>query len=77
MIHGPSLAIGAAIASVAIVIAFFAFESFSEDKELGLEQMPPRPLPAQEMGPPAVTMETFLENGSPTLGDPAAPCDLG
>lgn len=76
MIHGPSLTIGAAIASVAIVIVFFAFESFSEDKELELERTPPRPLPSQEMGPPAVTMETFLENGSPTLGDPAAPVIL-
>ena len=72
MIHGPSLAIGATIASIVIIIAFIGFDGISNEVELVIE-------PAssiQEFGPAKITMETFLANGSPILGDPNAPITL-
>ena len=60
LIHGPSLAIGAVIASVAIVIAFLGFNEISNESELVIE---PTPI-IQESGPPKITMNTFLANGS-------------
>ncbi len=72
MIHGPSLAIGATIASIAIIIAFLGFDGISNEVELVIE---PTPI-IQESGPPKITMETFLANGSPILGNPNAPVTL-
>ena len=72
MIHGPSLVIGAAIASVAIIAAFLGFQGFSSEPELVIAPTPN----AQEQGPKNVTITTFLENGSPILGDPNAPVTL-
>jgi len=71
LIHGPSLAIGAAIASIAIIISFLAFDGIS-NKELALVPTPT----IQEAGPPKITMNTFLANGSPILGNPDAPVTL-
>ncbi len=64
MIHGPSLAIGAAIASIAIIISFLAFDGISNE-ELVIAPTPT----VQEAGPPKITMNTFLANGSPILGN--------
>ena len=72
MIHGPSLAIGAGIASVVMVIVFLGFEGISNETELEIEPTPT----IQEAGPPKVTVDTFLENGSPILGNPDAPITL-
>ncbi|MDH3697002.1 MAG: DsbA family protein [Nitrosopumilus sp.] len=72
MIHGPSLAIGAVIASVVLVMVFLGFENFSDEPELVMEPTPT----IQESGPPKITMTTFLENGSPMLGNPNAPVIL-
>ncbi|MFQ5476188.1 MAG: DsbA family protein [Nitrosopumilus sp.] len=72
MIHGPSLGIGAAIASLAIVIAFLGFDGISNETELAIV---PTPI-IQESGPPKVTMNTFLANGSPILGNFDAPITL-
>ena len=72
MIHGPSLAIGAAIASIAIIVAFLGFEGISNESKLVIE---PAPI-IQDSGPPKITMETFLANGSPVLGDPNASITL-
>jgi len=71
MIHGPSLGIGAAIAAVVILGGFFALNSFTE-RELDTE-------PAKRndvSGPPNITLSTFLNNGSPALGNPSAPITL-
>jgi len=68
LIHGPSLAIGAVIASVVLVMVFLGFENFSDEPELIMEPTPT----IQESGPPKITMMTFLENGSPILGNPNA-----
>ena len=72
MIHIPSLAIGAGIASVAIIVTFLAFDTFNAESELTME---PAPV-TQESGPAKITMTTFMENGSPILGDLNAPITL-
>ena len=72
MIHGPSLGIGAAIASITIIVAFLGFDGISNEAELVIEPTPT----IQETGPPKITMETFLANGSPILGNPNAPVTL-
>ncbi len=79
MIHGPSLAIGAAVASVALIIVFLGFDTISNESELVLEPTPiirESTQTIQEFGPPKVSMATFLENGSPILGDPNASVTL-
>ncbi len=69
MIHGPSLAIGAIIASIAIIIAFVGFDSISNQTELVIEPAPT----VQQVGPAKITINTFTDNGSPILGNPDAP----
>ena len=72
MIHGPSLAIGAIISAVAIVIAFIGFDGISNPTELKIQPTPT----AQQVGPAKITMNTFLANGSPILGQRDAPITL-
>jgi len=72
LIHGPSLAIGAAIASIVIIIAFLGFDGISNEAELVIEPTPT----IQESGPAEINIETFLANGSPILGNPNAPVTL-
>ena len=72
MIHGPSLVIGAGISAIVLILVFFALENIESEKELTVETIPT----TQEAGPPKVTMNTFLENSSPILGDPNAPITL-
>lgn len=72
MIHAPSLAIGAGIASVVIIMAFLAFNTFNDKPELVTAPTPT----IQESGPAKITAATFLENGSPILGNPNAPITL-
>jgi len=72
LIHGPSLAIGAIISAVAIVIAFIGFDGISNPTELKIQPTPT----AQQVGPAKITMNTFLANGSPILGQRDAPITL-
>jgi len=72
MIHGPSLAIGAGIASIVIIVAFLGFEEITNQRELSIEPTPT----IQEEGPPKITMSTFLDNRSPILGNANAPITL-
>ena len=72
MIHGPSLGIGAGIASITIIVIFFGINGILNESELVLE---PTPTMGQ-LGPAKVTMNTFLGNGSPILGDNNAPVTL-
>jgi len=72
LIHVPSLAIGAIIASIALVITFIGFDSISNQNELQIEPSPS----IQQVGPPKVTSNTFLANGSPILGNANAPVTL-
>jgi len=80
LIHGPSLAIGASIASVAIIVAFLGFDGISNEVELVIEPTPTiQSTPTiQESGPPTptITSDTFFANGSPILGNPDAPVTL-
>jgi len=72
MIHVPSLAIGAGIASIALIVVFFAFNASNTESELVVA---PTPV-IQETGPAKITSATFFENGSPILGNPNAPVTL-
>lgn len=72
MIHGPSIAIGAGIASIAIIIAFVTLNGTSEQVELSIEPSPT----VQQAGPPKITLNTFVANGSPILGNSDAPITL-
>ncbi len=72
MIHGPSLVIGAAIASVSIIIVFFALNTINDEPKLAIESAQK----SQGLIPTNIISPTFLENGSPILGDPNAPVTL-
>ncbi|MCV0430042.1 thioredoxin domain-containing protein [Nitrosopumilus sp.] len=72
MIHGPSIAIGSGISAIVIIIAFIAFEEITNPAELKIEPTPT----IQPIGPAKITMNTFLANGSPILGNPTAPVTL-
>jgi protein-disulfide isomerase len=71
LIHPLSLAIGAGIASVVIIGVFFSFGILNNEPELAV-----KPTPSTQPGPVQVTADTFMENGSPVLGDPNAPITL-
>ena len=72
LIHAPSLAIGAIIASITITLVIFGFNNSSNEIELSIEPTPEM----DQIGPKKITMDTFLSNGSPILGDPDAPITL-
>jgi len=72
LIHGPSLAIGAAIASLSIIIVFFALNTINDEPKLAIEPAQK----SQELISTNIISPTFLENGSPILGDPNAPVTL-
>ncbi|MCV0392216.1 MAG: DsbA family protein [Nitrosopumilus sp.] len=72
MLHGPSLAIGAIIASVSLMTIFLMFDNVTNESELVLEPTPE----LEQIGPQQITMETFLSNGSPILGDSNAKITL-
>ncbi len=72
LIHGPSLAIGAAVASVSIIIVFFALNTINDEPKLVIEPAQK----SQELISTNIISPTFLENGSPILGDPNAPVTL-
>ena len=72
MIHAPSLAIGAIIASITITLVIFGFNNSSNEIELSIEPTPK----TDQIGPEKITMEIFLSNVSPILGDDDAPITL-
>ena len=72
MIHPPSLAIGAVIASIAIVAVMFGLNGTLDESELAIKPTPEM----DSIGPTEITMETFVENGSTVYGDPNAPITL-
>ena len=72
MLHPPSLAIGAILASIIIIVVIFGMNNSLYEKELLIESAPK----VEQMGPAKITMDTFVLNGSPILGDPNAPITL-
>ncbi len=72
LIHGPSLVIGAVIASVSIMISFLAFNAISDESELLI-----KPIPSdQELFSSNLIPSALLANGLPILGDSNAPITL-
>ncbi len=72
MLHVPSLAIGAVIASITIVAVIFGINGSLDKQELLFEPTPK----IDQIGPAKITMNTFVSNGSPVLGNPNAPITL-
>jgi len=72
LIHGPSLAIGAAIASLSIIIVFFALNTINDEPKLAIEPAQK----SQELISTNIISTIFFENGSPILGDPNAQVTL-
>jgi protein-disulfide isomerase len=72
MLHAPSLAIGAIIASITITVVIFGLNSVTDEMQLSIEPTPK----IQDIVPSKITMDTFVSNGSPILGDPDAPITL-
>ena len=72
MIHAPSLAIGAIIASITITVVMFGLNSITDETGLSMEPTPK----IQQVGPPKITLDTLVSNGSPILGDSNAPITL-
>ncbi len=72
LIHGPSLAIGAAIASVSIIIVFLGFDTITDEPTLAIEPAQK----SQKLISTNIISSTFMANGSPILGDPNAPITL-
>ena len=71
-LHAPSLGIGAIITGICIVGVFFGLGDFSESTEPLIEkQISQEPNPPQQ-----ISVETFMQNGSPMLGNPDAPITL-
>ena len=70
MLHGPSVGVGAGIAAVSIIAAFFAF-SF-----IGNSQVELQPAEIPQPNPEEISMSVFTDNGSPVLGDPNAPITM-
>jgi protein-disulfide isomerase len=66
------LAIGAVIASIAIVTVMFGVNGIFDESELAIKPTPEM----DSIGPTEITMETFVENGSTVYGDPNAPITL-
>ena len=71
IIHGPSVGIGAGIATVVIIVVFFGFSSITNQPEIALE---PTEIPETE--PTEITLSVFTANGSPLLGNIEAPITL-
>ena len=82
-LHGTSLGIGAGVAVVAIIAAFFAFNIISEEKEITFVQIDSlkqetvlEQAESLKQEPQKIHASVLIENGSPYLGDPAAPITL-
>jgi len=72
LIHAPSLAIGAIIASITITLVIFGFNNSSNEMGLSMEPAPK----IEQVESAKITMDTFVSNGSPILGDPNATITL-
>ena len=72
MLHPPSLAIGATVASITIIVVILGVGGSFNQQGLLIEPAPK----IEQMGPAKITMDTFVSNGSPILGNPNAPITL-
>ena len=72
MLHPPSLAIGATVASITMIVVILGVGGSFNQQGLLIEPAPK----IEQMGPAKITMDTFVSNGSPILGNPNAPITL-
>ena len=72
MLHPPSLAIGATVASITMIVVILGVGGSVNQQGLLIETAPK----IEQMGPVKITMDTFVSNGSPILGNPNAPITL-
>tara|TARA_B110000438_G_scaffold204425_1_gene196132 strand:- start:102 stop:806 length:705 start_codon:yes stop_codon:yes gene_type:complete len=72
LLHAPSLAIGAIVASITMIVVILGVGDLFNQQGLLIEPAPEM----EQMGPAKITMDTFVSNGSPILGDPNAPITL-
>jgi len=72
LIHGPSLVLGAGIASATIIVSFLIFNSINNEPELFFESTTS---PSNSIVP-NVILSTITSNGSPIRGDVNAPITL-
>jgi len=71
-LHAPSLGIGAIIAGICIAGVFFGMVGFPESSESLIEkQIIQEPQTSKQ-----ISMDTFIQNGSPVLGKADAPITL-
>ena len=82
-LQGTSLGIGAGVTVVAIIAAFFAFNIITEEKQLAFVQIDSlkqetilEQTESLKQEPQKIHASVLIENGSPYLGDPAAPITL-
>ena len=71
-LHAPSLGIGAIIAGICIAGVFFGLGDFSESSEPLIEKQ----IFQEPQAPQQISIDTFIENGSPVLGKADAPITL-
>jgi len=72
LIHAPSLVIGAIIASITIIVVMIGINDSFNKEILSLEPTPE----IEDKNLEKITMETFVSNGSPILGNPNASITL-
>lgn len=80
-IHAPSLAIGAAIAAIAIIGVFYALSAnietpFSVKDIKQSEYENAKPVLTENENPQTISLSVLTENASPFLGDPSAPITM-
>ena len=71
-LHAPSLGIGAIIAGICIAGVFFGLAEFPESSEPLIEKQ----IIQEPQTPKQIPMNTFIQNGSPVLGNVDAPITL-
>jgi len=71
-LHAPSLGIGAIIAGICITGVFFGLAGFYESSESLIEKQ----IIQEPQMPKQISMNTFIQNGSPVLGNVDAPITL-
>ena len=71
-LHIPSLTIGGVIAGICIVGIFFVMGDFSESSEPLIE----RQISEEKIEPTQISIDTFIQNGSPILGNTDATITL-
>jgi len=72
LLHAPSLAIGAIVASITMIIVILGVGGSFSEQGLLIESAPK----IEQVESAKITMETFVSNGSPILGDSNAPITL-